>query len=119
MGRGAAMTANGMSGGYGGSWLRAKILGTAKAGQMYLIGDSAREALTFDLADARHEDDALTDVVLTLAARLATLDPTGPAYAKANLDAALDEGFAASLDRESLNTMGVRDALVALRKVAL
>jgi hypothetical protein len=53
---------------------------------------------------------------MTLAHRLGDLPASGFAYAKANLNAALDENFAQSLDREALNMILARNALVEERK---
>ncbi len=116
-----AFTANGMSGDYGGSWLWTRILGSAKARQLYLVDQKrdAEEALAFGLVDAVHGDEALSDFVLALAERVADLPASGLAYAKANLNAALTESFADSLDRESLHMMLARNALIEARKAAL
>lgn len=115
-----AFTAHGMPGDYGGSWLWTRILGTAKARQLYLIDEKrdAEAALAFGLVDRVYDDEALAAETLALARSLAALPPGGLAYAKANLNAALDEGFAASLDRESLNMMLARNALVEARRAA-
>ena len=46
----------GLSGDYGGSWLWSRILGSAKARQLYLLGEhrDAAEALAFGLVDQLH-----------------------------------------------------------------
>jgi 2-(1,2-epoxy-1,2-dihydrophenyl)acetyl-CoA isomerase len=110
----------GLSGDYGGSWLWTHILGTAKARQLYFVDEKrdAAAALSFGLVDSVHPDEELRDVVMALARRLADTPGSGLAYAKANLNAALTESFAASLDRESLAMMLARNALVAERKHA-
>jgi 2-(1,2-epoxy-1,2-dihydrophenyl)acetyl-CoA isomerase len=111
-------TAKGMPGDYGGSWLWTRILGTAKARQLYLIGAqrNAAEALAFGLVDGVHADGDLRVETMKLAHHLAALPPTAMAYAKANLNGALTDSLADSLDRESLNMMLARDALMAARK---
>ena len=116
----AAFTAGGLPGDYGGSWLWTHILGTAKARQLYMIDDKrdAEAALAFGLVDRVYDDDVLACETLALARQLATLPPTGLAYAKDNLNAALTESFAESLDRESLNMMLARNALVEARRAA-
>jgi 2-(1,2-epoxy-1,2-dihydrophenyl)acetyl-CoA isomerase len=113
-----AFTANGMPGDYGGSWLWTRILGPSKARQLYLLDEKrdAAAALAFGLVDRVYEDTALEAETMQVAQALAALPPTGLAYAKANLNAALCEGFAASLDRESLNMMLARNALVEARR---
>ena len=110
----SAFTPSGISGDYGGSWLWTAILGTAKARQLFLIDQkrSAAQALTFGLVDQVHEDVALRDAVMALAHQLANLPGKGVAYSKANLNAALTEKFADSLDRESLNMMLAREAML-------
>jgi 2-(1,2-epoxy-1,2-dihydrophenyl)acetyl-CoA isomerase len=115
-----AFTANGMPGDYGGSWLWPRILGDAKARQLYLIDEKrdAVAALAFGLIDRIYADSELEAETMALAARLAALPPGGLAYAKDNLNAASAETFAQSLDRESLNMMLARNALIEARKAA-
>lgn len=113
-----AFSTLGMPGDYGGSWLWSKILGAGKVRQLYMV-DKKRDAdaaLDFGLVHEVHEDDALRDYVAELAARLAKLPATGFAYAKDNLNHALYESFAQSLDRESRNMMLARNALIEVRK---
>ena len=116
----AAFTFSGMPGDYGGAWLWTRILGASKARQLYFLDSkrTAEEALAFGLVDVIHADDALRDAVMTTAHQLADLPGAGIAYAKANLNAALNEPFAASLDRESLNMMLARNVLVEQRRRA-
>lgn len=108
----------GMPGDYGGSWLWSRILGTARARQLYLLGEKrdAAEALDFGLVDRVFADEALESETMAIAARLAELSPAGVAYAKANLNAAESETFVQSLDRESLNMMLARNAITEARK---
>lgn len=108
----------GMPGDYGGSWLWSRILGTARARQLYLLGEKrdAAAALDFGLVDRVFADEALESETMAIAARLAELSPAGVAYAKANLNAAESETFVQSLDRESLNMMLARNAITEARK---
>jgi 2-(1,2-epoxy-1,2-dihydrophenyl)acetyl-CoA isomerase len=109
---------NGVSGDYGGSWLWTRIIGPAKARQLYFY-DQRRDstaALDFGLVDAVFADAELTREVMARAHQLANLPGAGAAYAKANLNAALDESFADSLDRESLAMMLARNVLVEARR---
>lgn len=111
---------NGVSGDYGGSWLWTKILGTAKARQLYYFDEKrfAADALEFGLVDAVYPDVELRHEVLAKAKQLAALPGAGLAYAKINLNAALSEDFASHLDRESRGMMLSRDVLVELRRRA-
>ena len=115
-----AFLAFGMPGDYGGSWLWSRILGTAKARQLYLLGEhrDATAALDFGLVDRVFADEALLAETLRVADHLASLPAAGIAYAKANLNAAESETFVQSLDRESLNMMLARNAITEARKAA-
>ena len=114
----AAFTSSGVSGDYGGSWLWTQILGTARARQLYFVDErrDAEAALAFGLVHAVHPDETLHETVMGIARQLAALPGAGLAYAKANLNAALTESFAASLDRESLSMMLARNVLVEARR---
>jgi 2-(1,2-epoxy-1,2-dihydrophenyl)acetyl-CoA isomerase len=109
---------NGVSGDYGGSWLWTRSLGPSKARQLYFYDQrrDARAALDFGLVDEIFADADLKHEVMARAHGLAGLPGAGAAYAKANLNAALEESFADSLDRESLNMMLARDVLVEARR---
>jgi 2-(1,2-epoxy-1,2-dihydrophenyl)acetyl-CoA isomerase len=110
----------GMPGDYGGSWLWPRILGGAKARQLYLLGETrnAESALDFGIVDRVYSDEELAAETMAVAQRLASLPPAGIAYAKANLNAAELETFAQSLDRESLNMMLARNAITEARRAA-
>ncbi|MDG2003752.1 MAG: enoyl-CoA hydratase/isomerase family protein [Novosphingobium sp.] len=114
----SVFTTMGLSGDYGGSWLWTHILGTARARQLFFIDEKhdAEAALEFGLIDRVLRDGELRDEVLALAHRLAVLPGSGLALAKANLNAALTDSLAASLDRESLAMIEARDILVELRR---
>ncbi len=110
---------HGLSGDYGGSWLWTKILGTAKARQLYFydLRRDAQAALAFGLVDEVFADEALHGEVMERARQLASLPGAGAAHAKANFNAALEESFSASLDRESMAMMLSRDVLVEARRM--
>jgi 2-(1,2-epoxy-1,2-dihydrophenyl)acetyl-CoA isomerase len=116
----AAFVAHGLSGDYGGTWLWTQILGTAKARQLYLLDEKrdAAAALAFGLVDRVLSPETLRGETLAIAERLASYPATGLAYTKANLNAALTDSFAEALDRESLNMMLARNAMVEARKAA-
>lgn len=109
---------SGMPGDYGGSWLWTRILGPSRARQLYFF-DQLRDAqagLDFGLVDALFPDDALHAEVMERAQQLAAIPGAGAAYAKRNLNAALTEDFAASLDRESEAMILARNVLVEERR---
>jgi 2-(1,2-epoxy-1,2-dihydrophenyl)acetyl-CoA isomerase len=110
--------AMGLSGDYGGSWLWSRILGSAKARQLYLLGErrNAAQALAFGLVDRLYEPADLRAETMKVAQQLANLPGSAISYIKANLNAAHTEGLAASLDRESVNMMLARHSLIELRK---
>lgn len=110
--------ASGVPGDYGGSWFWTHILGTGKARQLYLLGETrdAPAALDFGLVDRMFDDNALHAETMAVAQRLASLPGAGAAYAKANLNAALTEPLGPFLDRESLNMMLARQALIEARR---
>ena len=114
----SSFLAGGLSGDYGGSWLWTRILGPSKARQLYLYDQrrDARSALDFGLVDELFADAELTREVMARAQQLAGLPGAGAVYAKANLNAALEESFSASLDRESLNMMLSRNVLFEARR---
>jgi 2-(1,2-epoxy-1,2-dihydrophenyl)acetyl-CoA isomerase len=114
----SAFIDNGVPGDYGGSWLWSRILGASKARQLYFMDQkrTADEALQFGLIDRVFADLELREATMQHAQRFAGIAPTAVAYAKANLNAALTETFAQSLDRESLNMMLGRNALTEARK---
>lgn len=117
----SAFVAHGLSGDYGGSWLWTRILGPAKARQLYLLDEKrdARAALAFGLVDRVLDPETLREETLAVADRLVGYPAAGLGYAKANLNAALTENFAAALDRESLNIMLARHALTEERKARI
>ena len=109
---------SGLSGDYGGSWLWTRILGPSKARQLYFHDQrrDARTAQEFGLVDEIFADAQLRGEVMARAHQLADLPGAGAAYAKVNLNAALEESFAESLDRESLAMMLSRNVLVEARR---
>lgn len=110
--------AMGLPGDYGGAWLWTRILGTARARQLFFVDEKrdAAAALAFGLVDRVVADDELRGEVLALAQRLAGLPGAGLAHAKAILNAALTEDLAASLNRESEAMIAARDILVEQRR---
>jgi 2-(1,2-epoxy-1,2-dihydrophenyl)acetyl-CoA isomerase len=95
----------GGAGDYGATFVWPRILGAAKARELFLLGEkfSAADGLAFGLYNRVFPDDQLQEKTFEAARRLATGPRTAWAYMKANLNAAEDEAFARHLDRESMN----------------
>src|SRR5215831_1691156 len=115
----AFMTA-GLSGDFGGTWTLQRIVGPARARELYLLAEkfSAEEALRIGLVSAVLPDDELMPFVRARAERVARFAPLTMRAIKANLNDALDLGFAAVLDREAERHIAcsrTRDAREAAR----
>jgi len=95
----------GGAGDYGATYVWPKILGAAKARELFLLGEkfSAQEGLAFGLYNRVFADDLLREKTFEVAQRLADGPRSAWAYMKANLNASEDEVFARHLDRESMN----------------
>jgi 2-(1,2-epoxy-1,2-dihydrophenyl)acetyl-CoA isomerase len=98
----AFMTA-GLSGDFGGTWTLPRIVGPAKARELYLLAErfGADEALSIGLVSAVVAGDELMAFVGERAARIAGFAPLTVRAIKANLNDALEAGFAEQLDREA------------------
>jgi 2-(1,2-epoxy-1,2-dihydrophenyl)acetyl-CoA isomerase len=81
----------GFSGDYGGSWFLSRLVGTAKARELYFLSDriDAKEAERLGIVNRVVADAALQDEVTTLARRLASGPPIAYRYMKENLNRAL------------------------------
>jgi 2-(1,2-epoxy-1,2-dihydrophenyl)acetyl-CoA isomerase len=95
----------GGAGDYGATYVWPKILGAAKARELFLMGEkfSAQEGLAFGLYNRVFPDDQLRARTVEVAQKLADGPRSAWAYMKANLNASEDEAFGRHLDRESLN----------------
>jgi len=95
----------GAGGDYGATYVWPKILGAAKARELFLLNHKfdAVEGLAFGLYTRVLPDGSLREDTLTVARRLAKGPSSSWAYMKANLNASEDEGFSRHLDRESAN----------------
>jgi 2-(1,2-epoxy-1,2-dihydrophenyl)acetyl-CoA isomerase len=104
----------GLPGDYGGAWFWTRILGTAKARELYLLSDKldAAAALQIGLVSRVAPAADLTATTLAIARRLAESGGPGQACAKANLNAAETCELADLLERESRATMLIQDSLV-------
>jgi 2-(1,2-epoxy-1,2-dihydrophenyl)acetyl-CoA isomerase len=98
----AFMTA-GLSGDFGGTWTLPRIVGPAKARELYLLAEKfdAEEAAGIGLVSAVLPDAELMPFVRERAARLAGFAPLTLRAIKANLNDSLVSGFAEQLDREA------------------
>jgi 2-(1,2-epoxy-1,2-dihydrophenyl)acetyl-CoA isomerase len=101
----SAFAALGLSGDFGGSWLWTKILGAAKARELYLLAErmTAQEALAFGLVHRLFDDGELAAATMSIAERLAARPPHVAGYIKENLNAAQATGLSRLLDIETRN----------------
>ncbi len=81
----------GFSGDYGGSWFLSRLVGTAKARELYFLSDriDAKEAERLGIVNRVVADAALQDEVASLARRIASGPPIAYRYIKENLNRAL------------------------------
>jgi len=93
----------GFSGDYGGTWSLTRLVGSAKARELYFLGDiiSAEEALKIGLANRVVPKDSFKDEVHALASRIANGPTIAYSYMKANLNASITHEFNELLDREA------------------
>jgi 2-(1,2-epoxy-1,2-dihydrophenyl)acetyl-CoA isomerase len=93
------------SGDFGGSWLLTRLVGPAKARELYLLGDiiDAEEAARIGLVTRTIDDNALMDQSMTLARQFARGPRLAYAYMKRNLHAAETEPLAAVCDMEAVH----------------
>jgi 2-(1,2-epoxy-1,2-dihydrophenyl)acetyl-CoA isomerase len=98
----AFMTA-GLSGDFGGTWTLPRIVGPAKARELYLLAEKfgAEEALRLGLVSAVLPGEELMDFARAKAQRVAGFAPLTVRAIKDNLNDALEVGFAEQLDREA------------------
>jgi len=103
----------GLSGDYGGSWFWTRILGTAKARELYLLCEriDARQALAAGMVSAVHDDADLAAQVMALARRFADGPRTAYGYMKRNLNAAETGTLESLLDLEATHMLLSREAL--------
>jgi 2-(1,2-epoxy-1,2-dihydrophenyl)acetyl-CoA isomerase len=106
----------GISGDYGGSYFWTRILGTAKARELYFLGEKfdAARALAWGVVSAVHADGELEARTMEAARDLAARGTTY-GYMKRNLNAAENGRLEDLLDMEALNTVLSREATNAAR----
>ena len=93
----------GLSGDFGGTWTLSRIVGPAKARELYLLNEKVRaaEALSLGLVTRVVPDGRLRDEAWDLAQRLATGPPLALARIKQNLNDSEVVDFASALDLEA------------------
>ncbi len=102
---GVAFGKIGYSGDFGGSWLMTQLVGTAKARELYLLGDNfdAAEAERIGLVNRVVDDADLLAETTAMARRIADGPLVAYGYMKRNLHAAETEPFAAVLEMEAVH----------------
>jgi 2-(1,2-epoxy-1,2-dihydrophenyl)acetyl-CoA isomerase len=95
----------GLSGDWGGTWTLTRLVGTAKARELFFTGDiiEADEALRIGLVNKVVEDGRLLETTMALAHRIAAMPHVALGYTKKNLAVAETGDFATSLDMEAFN----------------
>lgn len=93
----------GLSGDFGGTWSLPRVVGSAKARELYLLSDriTAEEAERIGLVSKTLPDEELMPYVRSIAERLLSAAPIVLGRIKANLNDAEDVSFAEALDREA------------------
>ena len=95
----------GLSGDWGGTWTLTRLVGTAKARELFFTGDmiDADEAHRIGLVNQVADDTQLLATTLTLAHRIAAMPRIALGYTKRNLAVAETGDFQTSLDMEAFN----------------
>lgn len=93
----------GFSGDFGGSWFLSKIVGTAKARELYYLADpiDAGEAERLSIVNRAVAPEQLSGAVATLARQLANGPSVALAYMKQNMNLAETADLATALDQEA------------------
>ncbi len=93
----------GFSGDYGGTWMLQRLVGPAKARELYFTADliDAREAERIGLVNRTVPDDRLADETRALAERIAKGPPTALARMKQNMNRGLVSDYPTLLDVEA------------------
>jgi len=107
----------GISGDYGGSYFWTRILGTAKARELYFLAEKfdAAQALAMGVVSAVHADDQLAQKTMDVARRLAAGAASTFSYMKRNLNAAENGRLEDILEMEALGVVLSREAYQAAR----
>ena len=116
----SAFSKIGASGDYLGSYFITKLIGPAKAKQLYFFSDklSARQALEIGLVDLVVPDDKLEEETMAFAGRLASGPPVAYRLIKQNINAALSqrlEDVAVLESRNMIRSLATEDSKEAVR----
>ncbi|MFZ1890029.1 MAG: enoyl-CoA hydratase [Candidatus Binataceae bacterium] len=100
---GTAFAKVGFSGDYGGTWSLTRLVGSAKARELYFTADiiDAAEALRIGLVNRVVPAAAFRDEVTKLAKKIGNGPSVAYGYMKANLNEAISHDFRQLLDREA------------------
>jgi 2-(1,2-epoxy-1,2-dihydrophenyl)acetyl-CoA isomerase len=100
----------GMPGDYGGTYFLTKLVGPARAKEIYMLGDriDAETALRLGLLNRLVDDAELESQTESFARRLAAGPPIALRYVKENVEAALDGTLDSTLDMEARNMIRSR-----------
>lgn len=100
---GTAFLNVGLSGDFGGHYFLPKLVGMAKARELYLTAPilNAQESLSIGLLNQVFEPEALEPTVMAIASKLARGPRTAMAYMKQNLNHALHASLSEVIDGES------------------
>ncbi len=98
-----AFTSIGASGDFGGSWFLTRLLGAAKAKELYFRSPrlSAAEAKELGLVNEVFADDGFEEAALGYCRELAQRAPIALRYAKENINRAINVDLATALDAEA------------------
>jgi 2-(1,2-epoxy-1,2-dihydrophenyl)acetyl-CoA isomerase len=99
----AAFIKIGLSGDWGGTWTLTRLVGTAKARELFFTGDmiNAEEAFRIGLVNQVADDSELRDATMIMARKIAAMPRITLGYTKKNLNAAEVGEFATVLDMEA------------------
>ncbi|MBI1885970.1 MAG: enoyl-CoA hydratase [Chloroflexi bacterium] len=100
---GTAFIRVGFSGDFGGTWMAQRLLGPAKARELYFLGEliEAKEAERIGLVNRVVPDAELAPTTYAIAERLAKGPPIALARMKRNLNLGLHSDFSTLLDAEA------------------
>jgi 2-(1,2-epoxy-1,2-dihydrophenyl)acetyl-CoA isomerase len=95
----------GLSGDWGGTWTVTRLVGTAKARELFFTGDiiGADEALRIGLVNQVVDDAELHHTTMAMARRIAAMPRVALGYTKLNLSAAETGDFVDSLELEAVH----------------